>query len=256
LSKDTFCIGEEGVLNFGYPSSIYSTSSSCVSSSSNLEIVDVDINSGTINFIGLSKGGAKISLEITAIDCSSCEDQIIEVDFFYGTPNVEIVTPSQFYCNGDQFFTNAKLNDEFVNVDWSSSASVQQIDISNNFKAIKNGYGIIQAQYENECGTSSTTIEVTVNECDDISKRPVKMYPNPTSTNILYLEREKGVDLSRVVEIDIRNQKGQSMFSRSFNNGPLIKIQMPPLQNGIYFLTLVQDNGANLYSEKLIVNLD
>jgi hypothetical protein len=85
------------------------------------------------------------------------------------------------------------------------------------------------------------------NEVINFAKSNYKMYPNPTSTCLTIESDEDLIAAIKIISMD-----GKVSLSKAHINEKQIKLDVHSLQNGMYFVEIMDSNGQLLFSKVLI----
>lgn len=101
--------------------------------------------------------------------------------------------------------------------------------------------GLYALEIYNEAGCSTRTeMEVVVTRIDDIlDGEQVKLYPNPVTSDYLYIDVGS---LSNAIA-QVRNNRGQVVFVQKLHDG-LNKLNISKLESGLYFVTIRHRNNT------------
>jgi hypothetical protein len=95
------------------------------------------------------------------------------------------------------------------------------------------------------CGSGeSNSVSVTKDFCSPVSNNEIisnnfTIYPNPASTAVTIIAN------NNFHTVNVTNYLGQTVISQS-NTGNSVKLDISNLTNGVYFISIVSENGTNV----------
>jgi hypothetical protein len=174
------------------------------------------------------------------LGCSTEDSVQIKVD---SLPGVKLSASTNPICIGD---TSTLRISGGTSYQWNTGSTASSINVS---PSVTTTYTV----YVND-GTCSgdTSITVTVNTCTGIqeiySNSSVAIYPNPNNGAFTVSIQT----LTGKPTTEIFNVFGQLIYTETLIKADTeVDLRMQP--KGIYFCRIVDENGAELYSSKLIV---
>jgi len=116
-------------------------------------------------------------------------------------------------------------------------------------------FGLIRVRGLNECGYGdySNDFAVDIQDCTGIDQNPASgyaIYPNPANDILVLQSRNTG---SQNLMVRIFNVLGESVITKNFEgiSGAELKMDISPLNEGIYFISLESKSGTEL--KKIII---
>ncbi|MBT8228784.1 MAG: T9SS type A sorting domain-containing protein, partial [Bacteroidia bacterium] len=89
-------------------------------------------------------------------------------------------------------------------------------------------------------------------DCRDIIESELIVYPNP-ATDFILIQAPEFEDSDYM--IDIYNSQGQVVFTKAFqNNSSFHHLDISPLNTGIYFISIISNNGNEISSAWIFKN--
>lgn len=156
----------------------------------------------------------------------------------------------QFHCIGDEFFeelefvvTSSEENTQMVEINAEYTNLLSQIDVSSGL-ILHGNLGHIKTLANNLKGKVFTSAEVTSVEDNEVVQS-FNVYPNPSTNGLFSLDLETSNGSNTLLINDA--------FGRTIENTSISKKNLTINKSGLYFVSLLGNNGEILATRKVIV---